>query len=377
MKKVGILSMQRINNYGSYLQSWSLRNILLQLECDVVFVDYHIERCCKKNNNLLDKAKGEIYCFKRNIYSNVRNYCWKTLFGLGLVKEPHFKADPRFQNAWEDIGIDPVKKYRTKVDLLIIGSDEVFNCLQANREVGFSKELFGYRNRAKHVITYAASFGNTTHDRLIEYRIVDKVRKLLKRIEDFSMRDENSCNTIKSLCGIEPICHLDPVLIGDFSEFPDVKPDVDNYLLVYGYGNRFSEEEQYKINAFAKERKLVTVSIGGKQDFCEYHFDCTPYEVFSYFKYADYVVTDTFHGSIFSIVTHVPFATFIRSSKGDAYGNEEKLNDLLHRLKMEDRIVLDTNNLPNVLCTPISFAISDSIRANGRREAIEYLKNHL
>lgn len=243
MKKVGILSMQRIYNYGSYLQSWSLRNILMELGCDVVFVDYHIEKCCVKNNNLLDKIKGEIYCFKRNIYSNVRNYCLKTLFNFGLVKEPYLKVDPRFLKAWEDIGIYPVKKYRTKVDLLIIGSDEVFNCLQTNREVGFSKELFGYHNRAKNVITYAASFGNATYDRLIEYHVADKVRKLLEKFDDFSVRDENSRSIIKSLCGIEPICHLDPVLIGDFSGFPDKKPCVDRYLLVYGYGNRFSEEE--------------------------------------------------------------------------------------------------------------------------------------
>lgn len=139
----------------------------------------------------------------------------------------------------------------------------------------------------------------------------------------------------------------------------------------------FLKKKQHRINAFAKERSLATVSIGGKQEFCDYHFDCTPYEVFSYFKYANYVVTDTFHGSIFSIVMHVPFATFIRSSDGDAYGNEEKLKDLLHRLKMKDRIVSDIDNLENVLCAPICFTVSDSIRANGRREAMEYLKKHL
>lgn len=79
------------------------------------------------------------------------------------------------------LGIDKKKRYRSKVDVLIIGSDEVFNCIQNNRDVGYSMELFGKSNRAKRLISYAASFGNATYDKLQQYGVCDELSYLLKR----------------------------------------------------------------------------------------------------------------------------------------------------------------------------------------------------
>ena len=64
------------------------------------------------------------------------------------------------------LGITDEMNYNPTVDCLVIGSDEVFNCIQKNSNVGYSPELFGKNNHAKKLITYAASFGNTTLEKL-------------------------------------------------------------------------------------------------------------------------------------------------------------------------------------------------------------------
>lgn len=59
------------------------------------------------------------------------------------------------------IGVSDERRERPDTDVLVIGSDEVFNCVQSNPDVGCSMELFGKDSRAKKNISYAASFGNT------------------------------------------------------------------------------------------------------------------------------------------------------------------------------------------------------------------------
>lgn len=67
------------------------------------------------------------------------------------------------------LGVTEEMNYNPELDCLVIGSDEVFNCIQKNSNVGYSPELFGKDNRAKKLITYAASFGNTTLEKLDRY----------------------------------------------------------------------------------------------------------------------------------------------------------------------------------------------------------------
>ena len=90
------------------------------------------------------------------------------------------------------LGIADEMNYNPTVDCLVIGSDEVFNCIQKNSNVGYSPELFGKNNHAKKLITYAASFGNTTLEKLEKYKKANEVGALLKKFDAISVRDANS-----------------------------------------------------------------------------------------------------------------------------------------------------------------------------------------
>ena len=109
-------------------------------------------------------------------------------------------------------------------------------------------------------------------------------------------------------------------------------------VILYAYAGRISNEEADWIAAYAKKKNLKVYAIGGIQKCADRFVDCSPFEVLAYFRNAEEVITDTFHGSIFSVITHRPFTTLIRKSVGNSYGNEEKLSDLLERLDLADRM---------------------------------------
>ncbi|MDB2116097.1 polysaccharide pyruvyl transferase family protein [Clostridium paraputrificum] len=367
MKKVGILSMQRIFNYGSFLQAYGLKSILEELGCKVEFVDYHPGDCLIRSGEgtgLKRKISKVLEVFKYNAPLKEK---------LRFIKYKKNYA----KNYYPYLGVSEKMNYAPSLDLLVIGSDEVFNCVQNNTNVGFSPELFGEGNNAKRVISYAACFGNTTIEKLEKYNVKNQVSNWLLKMNAISVRDNNSRKIVIELTGKEPEYNLDPVLAYDFNskcqEIPTTIQDTD-YMILYGYSGRFSKEECKKIREYADSKRLKVFCIGGVQDCCDKFIDCNPFEVIAYFQHADCVVTDTFHGTILSIITHRDFATIIRS-KG--YGNSEKLSDLLKCLKLTNRILDNLESLEDIFNNYISYEITDSIIKNERKHTYDYLEKQI
>ena len=367
MNKVGILSMQRIANYGSFLQAYGLKHILEDLGCDVQFVDYH------PGETLIPADGGTGLRRKISKVLEAFNYNAPLKEKIKFIKYKKNYA----RNYYPYLGIDGEMNYSPELDVLVIGSDEVFNCVQNNTNVGFSPELFGVNNNAKKVITYAASFGNTTVEKLKKNQVADKVAKWIGEIDSVSVRDENSLNTVKTLTGKEPQHHLDPVLTYDFigkcTDIPETVPD-SKYMILYGYSGRFTKEECKIIRAYAKKRGLKIFCIGGVQDACDKFIDCNPFEVIAYFKNADCVITDTFHGTILSVITHRQFVSVVRKS---GYGNSEKMTDLLGRLTLKHRIVDDLNQLSVMMKEEINYSAVDVIITEERDRTYNYLKEQI
>ena len=362
MIKVGILSMQRILNYGSFLQAFALKEILHGLGCNVEFVDYHVGDCLidSKSSGLKRKLKKALDTFK--IKAHLKD----------KIKFIKYKKD--FAKKYHPyLGIQADRNYNPSLDVLIIGSDEVFNCVQDNPNVGFSPELFGANNRAQKLVSYAASFGSTTTEAMKRYGIYDEIKGYLLKFDNISVRDDNSLNIISNMIGKKPERHLDPVLIYDFAGKCSFLPPISekNYVILYGYSGRFSKEECEFISRFAKENGLKVYCIGGLQHYCDKFIDCPPLEVISYFKNADYVVTDTFHGTILSVITHRKFTTVIR--EGSA-GNRQKLTSLLEDLNLKDRLLTNKKDFKKILTADIDYESVDKILERERQRTEEYLK---
>ena len=370
MKKIGIMSMQRIANYGSFLQAFALKQLLLQMGDEVEFVDYHVQKpvltdSSENSGPLVRKIiKGmDALKIRSSFYQKIQFICFKQSFQKKYLPL---------------LGVSKTMDYTPYLDCLIIGSDEVFNCIQKNSNVGYSLELFGENNNAKRLISYAASFGNTTVEKLQKYHKDEEISILLKNFDQISVRDKNSFNIVKKLTGKEPLCHLDPVLIYDYMNSCKLIPKIkvkERFLILYAYSGRITEKEARWISSYAQEKGLKIYAIGGIHQYCDRFINCSPFEVLAYFNNADEVITDTFHGTIFSVITHRKFATIIRKSLEEEYGNEEKLTDLLERLQLDCRIAHKIENIRGINSEDIDYVKVNEIIASERKRALQYLSN--
>ncbi|MBT9776256.1 polysaccharide pyruvyl transferase family protein [Clostridium sp. MCC353] len=372
MKKVGIISMHRIANYGSFLQAYALKQLIEELCCEVEFVDYHVGASV-----IVDNADSRNK-FVRKLEKGLETFRYQVPLSHKLS---FIQYKQSFAKKYMPLlGITNTMNYSPVLDCLVVGSDEVFNCIQKNSNVGYSLELFGKDNRAKKLITYAASFGNTTLEKLKKYKKADEIESLLKRFIAISVRDANSGAIVEQLTGKVPVYNLDPVLIYDYinccDKIPHIKTE-DKYLILYAYAGRISNSEADWIATYAKKKKLKVYAIGGIQKCADRFVNCSPFDVLAYFKNAEEVITDTFHGSIFSVITQRSFTALIRKSIGNSYGNEEKLYDLLNRLGLSKRMTTKVEDAENINSQPIDYAEVDDILQKQRALAKEYLRKNL
>jgi len=145
------------------------------------------------------------------------------------------------------------------------------------------------------------------------------------------------------------------------------------YVIVYGYAGRLDHRENEILRAWARSHDAKILCFGGVQECCDKFVDCDPFELLAYFRDAEAIVTDTFHGTIFAVVNHRPFATIIRRSSGHGYGNEEKLGFLLELLGLSCQRVRDLADVGVILEHSIDWDGVDQVLERERRRTREYL----
>lgn len=356
--KVGILSMQEVKNYGSFLQAFSLKSNIEALGHQCEFV-----------NIVPGEQLGD---YKISKFHKI-HLLVERLWGMDFVKR--FKYIYQFQSRFSkeflpELG---VKKGITieHFDTVVIGSDEVFNCAQKTW-FGFSTQLFGKGLNANKVITYAASFGATTVPKLEKLGIKDVVSRLLKNIDKISVRDANSVNVVEKLTGSIPNKNVDPVLIYDYTKHMPASVNLKDYMIVYTYPGRITDKNEINaIRAYAKSKGLKLVSIGHYFPWCDMIIVPHPFEVLAYFMHATCIVTDTFHGSVFSIKFNKQFCTIVRGM------NSNKLTHLLEQFGLEGRIANDVSKLPGIMDTSINYGPVNIKIAEEKKRSIAYLKENL
>lgn len=356
--KIGIMSMQRVANYGSFLQAFGLKRLLEEKGHEVCFVDYHAGKpvvSYRKLDRIIYSLKKipwiwNLYYEKRRKYKNNFYY---------LYTKEYLKL----------LGVTLRYQYECNVDLLIVGSDEVFNCIQRGVNVGFSKELLGEYKYADKMVTYAASCGYTTLEKVCRLGINNKIKKYMENFSEISVRDSNTEKFVKELTGKKVYKNVDPVLVSDYSDYLVEKKDINNYIILYSYESRtYNLEEQEIIKKFAEENKKVLVTIGKKQSWIPNHIIANPFEFLGYVKNADFILTDTFHGTVFAIKYNVNFATIIRKT------NKQKLVDLLKRFELEKRSLSDLRKLNDYYLNPVDFERSNEILEKEKENTNVYLE---
>lgn len=332
---IGILSMQRIPNYGSFLQAFSLKRQMEERGHEVYFIDI------LEGKKIVESKEIHVSIMKKFDKYLIKRI--ENCFFYRKMLKIHDEDARKYLNIEKKIAKD------NQFDVVIIGSDEVFNATIPSKW-GFSTQLFGEISNAKSVVTYAASCGSTTVEKAAHYNITQDIRNSLQNIERISVRDKNTAEFISMISDRKAEMHVDPVFLTNYDKcIPRIK-DRKPYILVYAYENRINNiEEIDAIKRIAHEENLDIISVGMQQRWCKHNITANAFELLAYVKNAKYIITDTFHGSVFSIKYNKRFATFIRES------NTEKLSDLLEEFGLSTRAVRNIKDVSAILHTRIDW----------------------
>lgn len=368
---VGIMSMQRIFNYGSSLQAYGLRRLVESIDPSlaVSYLDYRPGATLvptKEPTGRLRRTSSKIVEYGRTD-------------GSPQDTLRFFNHKRRYASRYLPmVGISPEKQFHQDVATQIIGSDEVFNCVQSNTNVGYSRDLFGRKTSAKQLASYAASFGNTTLEKIGEAGVTDSITEDLLAFDFLSVRDRNSRDIVESLTGTAPEINVDPVLAYPFmtaeSRIPRQRQHAKPYIIVYGYSGRFSAEENRSIREYADSIGADVLSFGGLQRSADRFIDCNPFELLAYVRDSIGVITDTFHGSIFAVINEKPFCTVVRKSTAHGYGNEEKLGYLLGFLGLQQQRADLAGSISGALSQTIDYNSVNVLLGAERQRSTAYLR---
>ena len=154
-----------------------------------------------------------------------------------------------------------------------------------------------------------------------------------------------------------------------------------DYILVYAYeGRTESEPEIHAVRDFAARHKLKVIAAGGGG---AYHAWCDdnivvsgPFDLLSLFRDAAFVVTDTFHGSIFSMKFAKQFAVFLRAPN-EFGSNYNKVHFLLHQFGMESRIIDNPSDINDILTTPPPYDVFNKRLLDLRQASLDFLTKAL
>lgn len=212
------------------------------------------------------------------------------------------------------VGYDNLCKGANRYSAVVTGSDQLWS--PAGLPTNFYNLMFVPDHIRK--ISIASSFGVKT----IPWYQVSRTREYLNRIEFISMRENRGSEIVKELTGRNVPTILDPVFIFNESEWLELIPMnteyEEPYIFAYFLGANHTHREAVKSVAKQLGCKIVTLRhldqyVENDERFGDFApYDVDPARFLNLLRGAKYVCTDSFHGSVFSIIHHKPFVTFNR-----------------------------------------------------------------
>ena len=147
------------------------------------------------------------------------------------------------------------------------------------------------------------------------------------------------------------------------------------YLIVYAYDRHMIDKDEVReIKQYAKKKGLMTVSVGTYHKWCDKNISCNCLEWLEYFRNAEEIITDTFHGTIVSVITQRPLAIFVRNKI-----NKNKLSFLIKQLGLEQRRLdeIKQEKLEKIFSIPQDYKKTNQLLENLRKNSTEYLEKFL
>lgn len=328
MKTVGLLTFHFPINYGAYLQTYGLYSYIKETGNKIEIINYFTDE---------HMSRFDFYQKPKSI-KEVISYVFKTPFLTSyLKKRAKFKK-------FADIQFEMTPRYKSlsevpfKYDVVITGSDQVFNINHSDRLIYF-QPFKKSKNQIK--AAYAPSFGINNLDENIK----NKIRNLVTDFDYLSCREELGAKFLADVSGKNTEHVLDPVFLADKDKWCSISSKRlirDDYVFIYDLNGKKPLVEMAK--KLAKNRKIVIISNDPMAQLKKIYKGCDVFaksagieDFISYIRYADVVITDSFHGTAMSVLFKKEFYTYI-ALQSASY----RILSLLKLLSLEDRLI---NNL--------------------------------
>lgn len=358
--KIGILTFQQAINYGAVLQLYALQKIIQKLGTDPEVINYispKLENDYKiiRRNDGLRNLLASIFCAKAFCERKRRFKVFEKKY-LNLTNELYSKRD--------------LSRICNKYDYLITGSDQVWNYTITDADSTYMLDFVEESNKK---ISYAASFGVA--------QIPDKLKvwykNLLQDFKAISVREKQGQAIINSLCNKEVSVVLDPTFLLTKEDWTKLNiGDTKNkkYILVYclrrsNLLNEFAEKLKAKTGF---EIIVLNPRIRNIYDKSS-AYSSGPEEFIRLFMNAEYVLTNSFHGTAFSINFNKNF--LVDLDINSTVNTNSRLLNILSLLGLEDRII-DNIDIEKMY-QDIDYSKVNTILDEERRKSINYLKMSL
>lgn len=377
MKKVAIVTLYGNINHGNKLQNYALKKSLESIGCDVETLIINNPRQSQSGSRHLLLKSPKLFC--KTMIRKTLSYIKVNLQtgGKSLQEIRRIRAEifERFSSEFfnktsysisqSDYHTEKIKEF----DYFVAGSDQVWNYGYLPIEC-LPLYFLDFAEQKKR-ISYAASFGISSISN--EYHPLYKT--MLNQMHSLSVREEAGAKIINDLTGREAYVHLDPTMLLTKEEWLKIaKPVKDNtekkYILTYFLGKITTDYKKY-IQSLAKSKKLEIINLGCIEE--NHNYNAGPCEFLDYINNAEIVITDSFHGTVFSILFEVPFVVLDRKDSSESMNS--RLDTLLKLFRFESRSYENLKAEKDAF--EIDFSHTYDILSLERQRSMDYLKNAL
>lgn len=371
MKKVAIVTLIGYFNYGNRLQNYATQETIRGLGYDVETIIYNraLDRPKESSHQILIRKfvtfrkllqKGDYEPIKKKLTNRLyksmiqeRDRSFR-LFTQSYIHETDFRITDQY------IPNNLSERY----DFFVTGSDQVWNPAFAGSPIYFLTFAPAYKR-----IAYAASFGVSN----LPENCLENYRKWISEIPYLSVREQAGADIIKELTGRDAVVLVDPTLMLSKSKWLSIsksgahKPSKP-YLLTYFLGP-IADDVKHKIKDVAFRKKLEVVHLASFGDKRRYTAD--PAEFLDYINSAEIVFTDSFHGTVFSMLFEKPFVVCDRIS---SIAMHSRIDTILSKFKLESRRWQNIKTQQEGHFFEADFSHVPPILELERKKAIDFLK---
>lgn len=371
-KKIAILTQPLGHNYGGIIQNYALQKVLKQL-------GYQPETINRVGNRHTSKV--------RSILSKAKQFIYKHLLGKNILtkkdREQISNNNVKFLNKYINRSLlinadkDLAEYFKNKkFNAVIVGSDQTWRPKYSPNIYNYYLDFLKDNNQIKK-LAYASSFGTAEWEYTEEQTKI--VKQLVKQFHAISVREAAGVDLCREKLRVEAVHLLDPTLLltaEDYSELIN-QPKANKELFTYVLDE--SKEKQDFIQFIGKELKLKqhtnqAQKFDAKVKKTLEELIMPPLEGWLQgFRDAEFVITDSFHGTVFSIINKKTFISIVNKERGAS-----RFESFLTSLDLEDRLVYEVNNFDvSLLENTIDYeAVHQKLKVL-KDESLNFLKENL